>query len=55
MRDFREYDICIDTMEAVENIHRMTDVFSFHERFSLTSQIGRSVISIPSNITEVAS
>ncbi len=55
MRNFREYDIWIDAMELVETVYKFTDGFPSEERFSLTSQITRSAISIPSNIAEGAS
>ena len=55
MRNFREYDVWIDAMEAVENVYKITDRFPSDERFSLTSQITRSAVSIPSNIAEGAS
>ena len=55
MRNFREYDIWIDTMEVVEIVYRLTDSFPSQERFLLTSKITRSAVSIPSNIAEDAS
>lgn len=55
MRNFRKYDIWIDGMKVVEIIYKLTACFPKEERFSLTSQITRSAISIPSNIAERAS
>ena len=55
MRNFREYDIWIDAMEVVDVVYKITDEFPSNERYSLTSQITRSAVSIPSNIAEGAS
>ncbi len=55
MRNFREYDIWIDTMDLVNEIYNMVDGFPSEEKYSLTSQITRSAVSIPSNIAEGAS
>ena len=41
----KSYDLCL-------KIYRITTVFSKEERSGLTSQIRRSVVSIPSNISE---
>jgi len=40
------------SMELVEDVYKLTSTFPKFEKFSLTSQINRSAISIPSNITE---
>ena len=55
MRDFREYDIWIDGMRLVEDVYRLVDDFPSKEKFSLSSQITRSAVSVPSNIAEGAS
>ena len=55
LRNFREYDIWIDAMEIVDVVYKITDEFPTNERYSLTSQITRSAVSIPSNIAEGAS
>ena len=39
-------------MELVERVYRMTRVFPMEERFALSNQIQRAVVSIPSNIAE---
>lgn len=55
MRNFREYNVWIDGMQLVMDIYGLVDHFPSNEKFSLSSQIVRSVISIPSNIAEGAS
>ena len=54
MRNFRDYDIWIDAMNIVNKTYLIVDEFPKKEQFSLTSQITRSAISIPSNIAEGA-
>ena len=41
-------------MDFVEEIYKLTKCFPDDEKFGLTSQIRRSVVSIPSNIAEGA-
>jgi four helix bundle protein len=55
LRDFRKYDIWIDSMQLVQDIYKLVADFPSNEKYSLTSQITRSAISIPSNIAEGAS
>ncbi|SNR74843.1 four helix bundle protein [Lutibacter agarilyticus] len=52
MRNFREYDVWIDSMNMVDAIYTMVDNFPSEEKYSLSSQITRSAVSIPSNIAE---
>ena len=54
MRDFKKYDVWIDAMVVVDKIYNAIDNFPKNERFSLTSQMARSAVSIPSNIAEGA-
>ena len=42
-------------MEVVDAVYKITDKFPTNERYSLTYQITRSAVSIPSNIAEGAS
>ena len=52
----RHYDLDVwkDAMRLVREVYRVTSEFPDREQFSLTSQIRRSAISIPSNIAEGA-
>ena len=40
------------SMNLVEMVYRLTDDFPDSEKFGLTNQIRRTVVSIPSNIAE---
>jgi four helix bundle protein len=55
LRDFRKYDIWIDSMELVDTIYSFVEAFPNTEKYGLRSQITRSAVSIPSNIAEGAS
>ena len=55
MRNFREYDIWIDSMELVDSLYIIVAAFPSIEKYGLSSQITRSAVSIPSNIAEGAS
>jgi four helix bundle protein len=55
LRNFREYDIWIDGMQLVKDVYGLVDNFPSSEKYSLSSQITRSAVSIPSNIAEGAS
>ena len=52
MRDFRNYDIWKDSMDLVIAVYRVTESFPSEEKYSLTRQIRRASVSIPSNIAE---
>ena len=54
MNDFyyRKLNVYHKSMELVANIYRLSATFPEEERFGLSNQIQRAVISIPSNIAE---
>ena len=54
LKGHRDLDVWKKSMDLVEVLYRSTKDFHKEEIYSLTSQIRRSVISIPSNIAEGA-
>ena len=52
---FEKLEVWVLSKELVKDVYSLTNTFPDFERFSLTSQINRSVISIPSNIAEGSS
>lgn len=50
--DYKELDIWIQARVLVKTVYVLTKSFPKDEQFSLTSQVRRCVISIPSNIAE---
>ena len=52
MHNFRELKIWKMGIEIAKSIFQLTRGFPVEERYSLTSQLTRSAISIPSNIAE---
>ena len=50
----KDLDAWKKSMDFVEEIYKLTKCFPDDEKFGLTSQIRRSVVSIPSNIAEGA-
>lgn len=48
----KDLDVWQNSIELVSEIYELTISFPREEQFSLTSQIRRSAISIPSNISE---
>ncbi len=55
MRDFRKYDIWQDGIELSTEIYRLTNSFPKEEIYSLSNQLQRATVSIPSNIAEGSS
>jgi four helix bundle protein len=49
---YRDLNVWQKSMDLVVDTYKLTENFPSEERFGLTSQIRRSVISIPSNIAE---
>jgi four helix bundle protein len=51
---FRDLEVWQESMTLVEEIYTLSKLFPSEERFGLTSQLRRAVVSIPSNIGEGA-
>ncbi|MCI6549580.1 MAG: four helix bundle protein [Prevotella sp.] len=49
---FKKLDVYDYSSELVEYIYRLLKDFPSEEKYALCSQLGRAVISIPSNIAE---
>jgi four helix bundle protein len=52
MRTYKELDVWKNGAELVKKVYIATSGFPKEEMYGLTSQIRRSVVSIPSNIAE---
>lgn len=52
MMTYKDLDVWQKSMLLVTEVYRLTASFPSEERYSLTSQIKRSAVSIPSNISE---
>jgi len=52
LRTHKDLDVWKKAIKLVTNIYRVTEGFPNNEIYGITSQIRRSVISIPSNIAE---
>lgn len=52
VKSYKELNIWKKGIEIVDNIYSITENFPQKELYSLTSQLQRSAISIPSNIAE---
>ena len=52
MKDHKDLDVWIQSMLLVEDIYKLTKNFPSDEKYGLSSQIKRAVVSIPSNIAE---
>ena len=55
MRNFRDYDIWKSAIALSVSIYSLSNLFPSSEKFGLTNQIRRAVVSIGSNIAEGAS
>ena len=52
IRSYRDLDVWEIVLQLVEEIYRITGCFSAEEKFGLTSQMRRAVVSVPSNLAE---
>ena len=52
MQSFRDLQVWQRSMELTVAVYRLTQQFPREEAFGLTSQLRRSVVSIPSNVAE---
>jgi four helix bundle protein len=52
LRAYKDLRVWQAAMDLVVQIYRATDAFPSDERFGLTSQLRRAVVSVPSNIAE---
>ena len=54
MKDHKELDVWKSSVDLVVEVYEITKEFPKEEMFGITSQIRRSAVSIPSNISEGA-
>ena len=54
LKPHKKLDVWNAAMDLTIEVYRITEKFPNEERFSLTSQVHRSALSIPSNIAEGA-
>ena len=54
MHNYKELKIWQRSMDFVERVYEVTSNFPKEEKYGLTSQLRRSVLSVPSNISEGA-
>ncbi|MCC7145992.1 MAG: four helix bundle protein [Phycisphaeraceae bacterium] len=52
MDSYRELEVWKRSMSLVNEIYRLTRAFPDFERYSMTNQLQRAAVSIPSNIAE---
>lgn len=52
MNSYKDLDVWQKSIEIVLRVYELTKKLSEDEKFNLTSQMRRSVVSIPSNIAE---
>ena len=50
--DYKELDIWMKARELVKSVYILTNSFPKDEQFSLTSQVRRCAVSVPSNVAE---
>lgn len=55
MKNFKELKIWQKGMELAVNSYKMVDTFPVSEKYSLSKQITRASVSVPSNIAEDSS
>ena len=49
---YKQLDVYIRAKELVRETYKLINTFPVDERFALTSQVRRAIISVPSNIAE---
>ncbi len=52
IKSFKDVEIWRKGIQLVEDVYSATRTFPKEEKYGLTSQLRRSVVSIPSNISE---
>lgn len=52
VNDFTNLEVWQDASELVNNIYKLTEAFPSKEKYNLTSQLRRSIVSIAANIAE---
>lgn len=52
MKTYRDLPVWQKAMQLVTKVYKTTSTFPDHEKYALSSQLRRSVVSIPSNIAE---
>ena len=55
MHNFRQLNIWKDAMKLAKAVYSLTSTFPNQEKYGLTSQINRAVVSVASNIAEGSS
>lgn len=50
--NYDDLEVWQKSMNLVTNVYKLTNKFPVEERYSLTDQIRRSAVSVPSNIAE---
>ena len=54
MKTHRDLDVWTKSMDFAEQVYKITEKFPDKEKYSLTNQLRRAAISVPSNIAEGA-